>query len=239
MTIQTQLTTSRGSTIDIVSDNPKTVAHFDHSGSFANFIVTQINTDRFYDSILKDKDNLTILDIGSNIGLFSLYIHDRASVVYAIEPTPAHLEVLIDITKSYTNIIPLGIALYDKDTEIDFYTMEQNSAMNTFIKRSEFGYNDKITVQAKTIATILKDLNLNHVDLVKCDIEGGEMIALTVDTIRPVFNLINTWIIEIHQTDTGSLPENREKIKSIFESVGYAVEYHRPDSIICYHADNR
>lgn len=236
MTLQRQLLTSNNNTIDIISDDSMAEEHFNNRANFADIVLNQINTDRFYDPIFEGEENLTILDIGGNIGLFSLYIHDRASVVYSIEPTPGHYHILEDLTKDYTNIKPINVAIHNKDTTIDFYISEENSTMNSSVNK----YGTKVEVQARTLASLIKDLNLDHVDFVKCDIEGSEMVALTDETVGAVKDIVDTWFVEVHATDNetlkgiDSLRHNRQQLVDIFERHGYCTQQLREDSLYIY-----
>lgn len=229
MKLERQLLTSKNQTIVIESDDLTTVKHFNNPNNFADIVLNQINTDRLYDEIFKDAEDLVVLDIGGNIGLFSLYLQDRARAIYPIEPTPDHFHILKELTKNYNNIHPVNVALHNENTEIDFYISEENSTMNSSVNQ----YGIKTPVQARTLETIIKDLNLDRVDFVKCDIEGSEMVALTDETLAPVKDIIDTWFIEVHATQTG-LFENRDNIKAIFERAGYEVVYYRPDGLIAH-----
>jgi FkbM family methyltransferase len=232
MTLHRQLLTSKKNVIDIVSEDPKAEQHFANTANFADIVLNQINTDRFYDQIFEGEEDLTILDIGGNIGLFSLYAQDRAAKIYPVEPTPDHFHILQDLTKDYPNIHPLNLAAHNEDTTIDFYISEENSTMNSSVNK----YGTKVEVKAKTIATIIKDLGLDHVDFVKCDIEGSEMNALTDETIGAVKDIIDCWFIEVHATDKSmpweqSLEQNRRTIAEIFKRQGYNVQDYRVDGL--------
>jgi len=235
MTLRRQLLTSRQKTIDIVSENPLIEQHFENQSNFADVVLTQINTDRFYDMMFEDEQDLTILDIGGNIGLFSLYVQDTAKTVYTLEPTPSHFEILKELTAGYPNIQPLNIALHNCDEEIDFWISKNNSTMNSSVNR----YGTKIKVKGKTLATIVKDLGLEHVDFIKCDIEGSEMAAITDETVAAVKDIVDCWFIEIHQTEQGmtwenSLSKNKKIISDIFKRQGYGVQELRFDSLYIY-----
>ena len=84
-----------------------------------------------------------------------------------------------------------------------------------------------IEVQGITIADLIAQQGLAHVDFIKCDIEGSEMTALTNETVGAVKDVVDFWFVEIHQTDVdsapwpGNLETNRQKLKQIFEDNGY------------------
>lgn len=236
MTLQRQLLTSKHNTIDIVSEDEHAQAHFDNRANFADIVLNQINTDRFYDEILDGEDDLTILDVGGNIGLFSLYAHDKSKAIYPVEPTPGHFHILKDLTKNYPNIHPINVAVHNEDTTIDFYISEENSTMNSSVNK----YGTKVEVQARTLATLIKELDLEHVDFVKCDIEGSEMAALTDETVGAVKDIVDAWFVEVHATDNetlkgiDSLRHNRGQLIEIFERQGYSAQILREDSLYIY-----
>ena len=227
MPLHRELVTSKFQRIMIDSDNPKAEQHFADQTNYADIVLDQINRDRFYDSIFEGEEDLTILDIGGNVGLFTLYAQDCAKAIYPIEPTPSHFELLTEFTKDYSNVHPLNYALYNEDTTIDFYINEDNSTMNSLVNK----YGKKVPVQARTIRSIIDELGLEKVDFVKCDIEGSEMAALTPETIEAVADVVDNWWIECHQTDTdtarwpGNLELNRRTIGQMLEDAGYEVQY--------------
>lgn len=236
MTIYRQLLTSNNKLIDIVSENKDIESHFNNSANYADIVLNQINNDRFYDPIFEGESNLTVLDIGGNIGLFSLYIQDKCKNIYTVEPTPSHFQILQELTSPYANIQPLNIALHNEDTNIDFYISEENSTMNSSVNK----YGTKIEVQALTIGSLISELELPHVDFIKCDIEGSEMSALTDQTISEVKDIVDSWFVEVHATDTDelkgldSLLHNRAQLIEIFERHGYSAQIMREDSLYIY-----
>lgn len=235
MTLRKQLITSKHSIIDIITEDEKAKNHFANAANYADVVLNQINTERFMDQFFDGKENLTILDIGGNIGLFSLYAHERCDAIYPIEPTPNHFHILTELTKDYTNVHPLNYAVSNEDTTIDFYINEHNTTMNSLANT----YGTKVEVTAKSIRSIIDELGLDHVDFIKCDIEGSEMIALTADTIDAVKDIVDVWFIEIHATNAPTtneewvfgLESNRQIIANIFKNAGYKVQYYRHDGL--------
>jgi FkbM family methyltransferase len=229
MTLRRQLLTSNNTLIDIVSDNSITESHFSNTANYADIVLNQINNDRFYDPIFEGESNLTVLDIGGNIGLFSLYIQDKSTAIYTLEPTPSHFEILKELTHKYPNIHPMNIAAHNEDTTIDFYISDENSTMNSSVNK----YGTKIEVKARTIASVISELGLTHVDFIKCDIEGSEMSALTDETVGAVKDIVDSWFVEIHETDNPLL-SNRNQIVEIFKRQGYSTQILREDSLYIY-----
>lgn len=189
-------------------------------------ILNQINAERLYDPVLAKKTGLTILDIGANIGLFSLYAQDSADKIICLEPAPLTFQVLQKLTTNINKITCAPYALSDSDGEIHFY-IHDNPTINSI----DVDYaGTKTTVQARTIQTVLNENNLTWVDFVKCDIEGSESRAITESTLEPVKDRIGAWFLEVHQTNNketgwpGNLEQNRQRLISIFKNAGYNAE---------------
>tara|TARA_R110000782_G_scaffold266497_1_gene360980 strand:- start:16 stop:777 length:762 start_codon:yes stop_codon:yes gene_type:complete len=230
--------TSAGNSIYLLDmEEEEIVDHIFHPTSCAKFIIRQINTDKMYDNYLKDKKDLTIIDIGANVGLFTLYAKDSASQIISVEPTPSHQKIFEKICGKYDNVKLVKAALSDKNEDVSFYTCNENSTQNSLIKGEGTVIGDspsdenKVTVRGMTLETLLNEHNIDHVDFCKIDIEGSEMIAITEETLKPVYDKIDRMFIEVHSTYSSTdmkwednLIINRKKIEKILDNVGYKYE---------------
>jgi FkbM family methyltransferase len=168
---------------------------------------------------------MTVLDLGANCGLFSLYAADSCAKLISVEPTPHTFNVLQEIVKDHKNITPLQLAIGPHNEMISFY-INENSTTNSMLNR----YGAETQVQCMTLETLLHFQNLDHVDFIKCDIEGSEMQALTDTTLGPVADRVDFWFVEVHQTDVeenawpGNLGANRQQLAELFQRHGYQTE---------------
>lgn len=201
-----------------------------------HIILRQLNEERFYQPLLGDAENYVILDIGANIGLFSLYAKDSAARIVAVEPTPKTFNMLKKLTAGENKIEPVAVALSGHNGTVDFY-INDNPTINSLV--NEVG--EKVTVEARTIATLLEEHKLDYVDFVKCDIEGGEMFAITNETIAEVADRIGFWAVELHQTDSntgaawpGNLESNRQRLAEIFRNNGYTTDTVEHDQLLAW-----
>lgn len=225
--MQKQINTTKNRIYTIDSSDSEVVEWFDRGGiNMTDIILDQINNERLYDPVLANKDDLVILDVGANIGLFSLYAQDSAQKIICLEPTPRTFGVLQKLTKNIDKIAVQSTALSDHDGEISFYVSD-NPTINSIVNQ----VGEEVRVQAQTMATVLKQNNLDWVDFVKCDIEGSETLAITDATIDAVRDQIGSWFIEVHQTDgntgvlwPGNLEENRQNIIAVLKNAGYSAE---------------
>jgi FkbM family methyltransferase len=230
--------TSSGRLVPINPDKDADVSrHLNDPTGCAECIITQINSEGLYDEYLKNKSDLVILDIGANVGFFSMYAQDSARRVISVEPTPSHQSIFEKITKSATNIELVKAALSDTDAPITFYISDTNSTTNCIVNEMN-KYTKSVDVQGVCLNSLLEQNNIDHVDFCKIDIEGSEMKAITVDTLRPVFDKIDSIFIECHSNLPYYVREdiikNRNTIESALKTVGYTTKVLNYDTIYAY-----
>jgi FkbM family methyltransferase len=127
----------------------------------------------------------TIVDIGANIGLFTLcakQLWPRARVI-AIEPHPAnfqHLSELIEVN-GLTNVDPLPIGVADKCGCFELYISGRNIAGHSMYKSA--GATTSISVPTETLLDILVRTGSQASNLlIKIDCEGCEYAILSILT---------------------------------------------------------
>lgn len=236
VSLDIQVITASGNNYDIqLKDEDRDMIEYlaDEKKSCTRIILHQINNQRIYDRFLKNKNNLAILDIGANTGLFTLYAQDAASKIVSVEPTKNLHPIFEKITEKCNNVELSKTALSNKDGPIEFYVCEENLTMSSLVNKSDKSY----IVDGLCIESLLKKYNFDHVDFCKIDIEGSEMIAITEETLKPVFDKIDSFFIEVHSTITSykhdyewwdSIIINRVKLQEIFHKVGYKTEVIMP-----------
>ena len=174
---------------------------------------------------LKINDNETFVDVGANVGAYSLKIasdyKSKGIKVIAIEAHPANYKALcknIDINK-FTNIHAINKAVSDHKGIVtmyerknlkriipEWYTIHETFSGHQLDKRYS------IEVESDTLDAILDNYK---VDFIKIDIEGAEVEALkgatnTLDRLRKI-------IVEIHEN-------NFDKVKRILEDHNFEIE---------------
>ncbi len=121
-----------------------------------------------------------IVDAGANIGLTTVFYANKYpnATIIAIEPEPANFQMLKENTASYPNVIAQRVALWNMDCELDildpgdglwdFWGFRTNTpeTSRTTAKRG--------LVRGRTLDRIMSDNHINHIDLLKLDIEGAE-----------------------------------------------------------------
>lgn len=207
-------------------------SHFDIPINHAHTILDQINSG-MYDKWFKGKKDMVCIDFGANVGLVSLYMLPCSKELISVEPTPSHSRLLVELMASAApgkNVSIFPFALTDKESMVVFATGHATENKIT----SEEGYgNGKMTVEARPLSWFVKYAN-ETVDFCKVDIEGGEMLALTIDELKSVHGKVKTFFVEVHPAYNGGMEENREELLRRFKEAGYKTEIVDYQTIVAY-----
>jgi FkbM family methyltransferase len=148
--------------------------------------------------------------------------------LHCIEPTPSHyalLKELIGGMGADTNLTYAPYAL--TGTEGEFLFATGHSTENKVTSAGDWGSN-KITVEGHQLSWFLAHAfsgsTAQHIDFCKIDIEGGEMMALTIEQLKFAYGKVKTFFVEVHPAFGGGMDENREELIRRFEHCGYEVE---------------
>lgn len=139
----------------------------------------------------------TVIDIGANIGTFSLWIYPHAKRIYAVEPNPKAM-MLLEKTVADNNLEKI----YTVEAAITG-TGGTRLLKNTDDPLKQYGsgeINDTegLTVKSYSIDAFMDQNNIEYVDLIKVDIEGGEVELFESEGFRNVAPKIGTIIGEYH-----------------------------------------
>lgn len=166
--------------------------------------------------------NLNILDIGANVGFFSLYISNKfpKAKIFSFEPFPdtfTRLNEHISINK-INNVKIFNLAVSDFEGISKFYSFEWTGC-NTLIN-GEFDENLAKVTEVKCIRfdNIRKLTSAEKFDYVKIDCEGSEYPML-LNSSDEALKCIRKFIIEVHNSDKYS----KEDLVKRFSSLGYRI----------------
>jgi FkbM family methyltransferase len=124
----------------------------------------------------------TFVDIGANVGLYSLYLATCGDVrTLAVEPQPGILERLrFHLAANPSAKVDLKpIALSDREGEATLVLNESDSGGTHIDKqdgRQDAG--ERITVPCKPLIAVLAEAGIETIDALKIDVEGAEDIVL-------------------------------------------------------------
>lgn len=125
-----------------------------------------------------------VLDIGACAGEFSAYIYDWSKTIYAIEPHSGHYKELEDNIKEFelSKIKPFKLALSNQNG-VGKLVLGDRGSHKLGIAGEE--------IETKTLATFIKDNNIEHIDLLKIDIENGENDVFNSEDFKEIVDRID------------------------------------------------
>jgi FkbM family methyltransferase len=125
----------------------------------------------------------TVLDLGANIGAFSLFATKcrNARRVYALEPVAGTFDTLQDNlrTNGLANVSAIRKGIGRETGKRTIYlgvTSQHASIIYRGMPRYESGLTEEVEIV--TLDDLFEELNLEEVDMAKMDCEGGEVEAI-------------------------------------------------------------
>ena len=165
-----------------------------------------------------------MVDVGANIGTFSLLAASLGATCHAFEASPDNCSVLrrnIDINQ-FPGITVHECALSDHSGETAFYLYEETGARNTCGQNALFrrGAGREIRVSMETLDSALGDLP--RIDFIKSDVEGADCLVLRgarsiLETHHPIV------VVEAYEELASKLGGSIAEILDILWGHGYDV----------------
>jgi len=125
----------------------------------------------------------TFVDIGANVGLYSLFVAARGGArarILAAEPQPGIVDRLRFNLHSNPgpNVTVIPVAVTDRDGETELVIRRDRSG--SYVAKSAGGVEpaDIVRVRCRPLMAILAEAGIASIDALKIDIEGAEDLAL-------------------------------------------------------------
>jgi len=188
-------------------------------------IVTTVVLDDEYriDNLILPKDAI-IIDIGAQIGIFSVYSSRKAEKVFLYEPVLQNYKLVlknIKINKLGNKLTPFNLAVSDKKEKIKIFLCRDNTGGHSIYGDSK----NYVEVQTTTLAEIFEKNKIKKCDLLKLDVEGSEYKIFY--TLPPeYFSKILRIRMECHDIDNSI--NNHQHLIRFLKSKGYKIIYNHP-----------
>ncbi len=179
-------------------------------------IFSEIYLDKLYEPYLSGKSQLTVLDLGAHVGIFSLYASKYASKIYAMEPAKDNFSCLLETIKfnKLENVYPINYALTNINDKRPLFHNSINHTMCSLF--SEIATNGDVPeeINTMTIDRLFDENKIEHVDFVKMDIEGCEYEVLAGEGFEKVTPLIDSILLETHSFGGRNENQANEALKN-------------------------
>jgi FkbM family methyltransferase len=193
-------------------------------GPFRECFLDEVYLQHINPDILK-KEQLVIIDIGANVGYFSLFMFSKfpKARIHAFEPMPYCYNLLKEYQAKYKqfdfHIYPDAVS--DKDGTIDLYT----DSVDEYTTQASILFTEKahkVLVHTKPLDHFLNESGISKVDILKLDCEGAEY-AILYNLPDQVWNEVSSLSLESHNSDHKS--ENTIDLANFLKTKNYSVQY--------------
>jgi FkbM family methyltransferase len=143
-----------------------------------------------------------IVDVGANVGLTPIYYAKMfpEARIFAIEAERSNFELMLKNVQPYLNITPIHAALWGSEGYISIADPLPGAFGSWgFTVSSKPG-----DVRAITIWSLIRDFGIDHIDLLKIDIEGAEKEVFEACDWQ---DRLDSIVIELHDRYTPGCSE--------------------------------
>lgn len=162
-----------------------------------------------------------IIDGGSNIGLFSIFmknLYPDASII-AIEPDSDNYNLMLENFKAYDGITALKAGLWNKTSLLKAYDKYNLGKWGIVVE--ETADPKEANVEGISIGDIVTKYEIDKIDILKIDIEGSEK-QLFADNYEEWLPKVKMIIIEFHDWITkGTAQPVLEAVNKTFKKYSY------------------
>lgn len=163
------------------------------------------------------EDGGTFVDVGANVGYFSLLLADKFphAHIIAFEPVQKVFNCLRENTKglSTTEVFRVAISNFAGNAFMDVDEQESQTSELTTVSTDE-------AVQVNTLDTVLKEKHIHKIDLLKIDVEKSEKCVLQ----QAATTLANTRYLLIEISMTGNTNYTFSELMTLLHSNNYSFQ---------------
>lgn len=190
------------------------------SNTYDRNLINEIWIHKLYTKKLNIEEKDTVVDIGGHIGVFSIFASKLANKgkVYSFEPSENFILLSQNIKlNNLTNTVAINKAVSDQTGKKTFFVCSEDSRLNSFYPLKFEG--KALTIETISLEDFIKQNNIDKIDFLKIDCEGGEYEIL-LNCPKEVLNKIKKISMEYHYVNEN---KNGNKIRDFLEKNGFEV----------------
>lgn len=194
-------------------------------------ILEEVYLKKIYDPYVIGKKDLTIVDVGSNIGLTAYYFKDYAKRVICLEPSKMHRETCETMLKqnNITSVEILPYGLSNKKGKQTFYLSENTTAFTLSELGKDAPSEEIDTITFDELFTMAK---IDKIDVLKIDPEGEETKIFTSEAFKKNMDKIPVILGEYHVWSG----VGQAQFMNMFRDYGYEFHWIQGTRAACYTA---
>lgn len=154
----------------ITTKNGAIIEHADQDTAAPHILREMFDEDVYRLGEMEGND-LTILDVGGNIGVFSVFAAPRAKQIVAIEPIRENIatfktNIAVNGLEGKVQLIEGALMPSEGTVQMQYFDYTRGS--------SRLNPHGDVTVQGVTLAQVVMQCGIPYFDFLKMDIEGAE-----------------------------------------------------------------
>lgn len=147
-----------------------------------------------------------VFDLGGYKGEFATDIFNKyGAIIYVFEPILSFYEIIKEKFTHTEKVKPFQYGLAGKDAEMQISLTDNSSSVYITSKTTE-------TIKLKSIVNFIKAHSIQHIDLIKINIEGGEYDVLEALIENNMLTRFTDIQIQFHDF---IIPNAKERMQSI------------------------
>jgi len=164
-----------------------------------------------------------VVDVGANVGVFSVFASRTARLVYSLEPASANFSRLVSNVSGVEKIVPLNLACAGQDGPaiLDLTNDPVSFSLKTTALQPK-----QETVEAMCRGTFFERYRISHCDFLKLDCEGSEF-DIILESEPSIFKRVSRIVMEYH--DHLSEKFSHYDLLERLESLGYQARAYSPN----------
>lgn len=170
------------------------------------------------------KENWVCVDIGANIGYWSIILADRCpnGTIYAFEPSPfPHALLQLNILlNAYKNVNIFQTALSDVEG-LTTFTVSKDTGFSSFQDTRRKGIDKQIEVICTSLDTTMTKYASPYIHFIKIDVEGAELLVLQGSTNLFASGRIGLCMIELNEQNLAAYNVTIANIVTFFDTYSY------------------
>lgn len=166
-----------------------------------------------------------VLDVGANVGLYSLFAAARGATAIAVEPYPANLESLrVNLERNGLDATVIEGAFTDAAGEAELFVAAEEAGAGTHTFAPDQVSDVTVTVPTYAGDALIADGELPTPTVVKLDVQGSEYLVL--EGLRETLHddRLRTVYCELHPEQVERIGGTATGVEELLTSRGFELE---------------
>jgi FkbM family methyltransferase len=173
----------------------------------------------------------TVVDVGANIGYFSLLaasLVGKTGTVIAVEAHPGNFEILSAVVRrnGLEQVVPVNIGLSDENGSGQVIMADQNEFANRTASMVPQPGLSGPTVPVRRFDDCISDWNIDVVDLMKLDVDGFETRVVKGASKSLNSGRVKNVIVEFDDHWLRESGSSTEELKALLHAAGFSIVRH-------------